>query len=266
MFGVLSLVTDLMNSHLVQMLGASLGINWVGWAVATFLHTEKFYDLTGSATFILISHFSHSRSIMTSRQNLSSYMVFAWACRLGTFLFMRVLKDGKDNRFDKARDDPAMFFKFWTIQAIWVWVTLLPTLLLNTERRNPPLGPRDYIGWTIWGLGFLIECVADMQKSIFKSNPENSGKFIQSGLWSVSRHPNYFGEISLWFGLYIAASSSFKGVQYLSVLSPVFVMLLITKLSGIPLLEKAGMKKWGMTAEYQKYLEDVPVLVPFIKT
>jgi steroid 5-alpha reductase family enzyme len=263
---MLGWLSPLLENHLVQMLGASLGINWVGWAISAFFHTEKFYDLTGSATFIMLSHFSHSRSAMTSRQNVTSYMVFAWACRLGTFLFMRILKDGKDNRFDKARDDPSMFFKFWTVQALWVWVTLAPTFLLNTERRNPPLDTRDYIGWAIWGGGFIMEVVADMQKSVFKTNPDNAGKFIQSGLWSISRHPNYFGEISLWFGLYLSSSSVFRGAQYLSVLSPVFVMLLITKLSGIPMLEKAGMKKWGMTAEYQKYLEDVPVLIPFIKT
>ena len=194
-------------------------------------------------------------------------MIFAWACRLGTFLFIRVLKDGHDKRFDKVRDDPARFFVFWSIQAsdnyyekcifykilflqgVWVWVTLLPTLLLNTERRDPVLGNRDYIGYSLWLVGFLFEVVADMQKSIFRANPDNDvrdsmlyqyhlsinivqGKFISSGLWAISRHPNYFGEILLWFGLYISGSSVFRGYQYLSVVSPVFVGLLITKLSG----------------------------------
>jgi len=146
---------------------------------------------------------------------------------------MRILKDGSDRRFDKARDSPSVLFKFWTIQGLWVFITLLPTLIQNGERRNVPVGTRDYIGWAVWSVGFLFEVVADMQKSIFKANPLNEGKFISSGLWSVSRHPNYFGEISLWFGIYISCSSVFRGVQYLSVLSPVLVMLLITKLSGI---------------------------------
>jgi len=256
----------LLDSHLLKMLATSLAVNWVGWGISAFFHTEKFYDLAGSATFILVSHLSHSQSAMTSRQTVTGYMIFAWACRLGTFLFLRIMKDGKDNRFDKARDDPAVLFKFWTIQALWVFITLIPSLVLNTERRNPPLGRQDYIGWTIWGAGFIIEVVADMQKTLFKLNPDNAGKFIQSGLWSVSRHPNYFGEISLWFGLYISCSSVFRGGQYLSVLSPVFVMLLITKLSGIPLLEQAGLKKWGESAEYQQYIRNVPVLIPFIKT
>eukprot|EP00088_Acartia_fossae_P011112 TRINITY_DN15575_c0_g1_i1.p1 TRINITY_DN15575_c0_g1~~TRINITY_DN15575_c0_g1_i1.p1 ORF type:complete len:194 (-),score=25.80 TRINITY_DN15575_c0_g1_i1:177-758(-) len=193
-------------------------------------------------------------------------MVFAWACRLGSFLFVRIMKDGEDKRFDRAKESPSVMFKFWTIQAIWVFVTLLPTLMLNSERRNPPIGTRDYIGWGIWAGGFLIEVIADAQKTYFRNDPANKGKFITSGLWSVSRHPNYFGEISLWFGLYISASSVFSGAQYFSVISPVAVMLLITKLSGIPLLEKAGMKKWGDNPEYLKYIQDTPSLIPFIKT
>ena len=108
-----------------------------------------------------------------SRQNVHSWMIFAWACRLGTFLFMRVLKDGQDRRFDKARDSPATFFVFWSIQGIWVWITLLPSLILNTERRDPPLATRDYLGWTLWTVGFLFEVVADMQKSIFRADPKN---------------------------------------------------------------------------------------------
>ena len=108
-----------------------------------------------------------------SRQNVHSWMIFAWACRLGTFLFMRVLKDGQDRRFDKARDSPATFFVFWSIQGIWVWITLLPSLILNTEKRDPPLATRDYLGWTLWTVGFLFEVVADMQKSIFRADPKN---------------------------------------------------------------------------------------------
>eukprot|EP00090_Calanus_glacialis_P025718 TRINITY_DN4033_c0_g1_i1.p1 TRINITY_DN4033_c0_g1~~TRINITY_DN4033_c0_g1_i1.p1 ORF type:complete len:264 (+),score=68.22 TRINITY_DN4033_c0_g1_i1:34-825(+) len=263
---MLGIIMNVFDSHIFQMFATSIGINWVGWAASAVLHTEKFYDLTGSLTFILLSHLSHNRSAMNTRQNLQGWFVFAWACRLGTFLFMRILKDGSDKRFDKARDSPSMLFKFWTIQGLWVFITLLPTLLQNNERRAVPIGRRDYIGWTIWGVGFLIEVVADLQKSIFKANPVNDGKFITTGLWSLSRHPNYFGEISLWFGIYISCSSVFSGAQYLSVLSPVMVMLLITKLSGIPLLEQQGLKKWGHLAEYKKYLEDVPVLIPFIKT
>jgi len=261
MLEVLSLVLE---SQWVQLLTVSMVVQWGAWSVAAFFKTEKFYDLVGSATFLLVSQLSYGRSAMTARHTVTSFLVFTWACRLGTYLFLRVIKQGRDNRFDEAKNDPAMFFKFWTVQGLWVFITLIPVITLNTSTRNPPLGPRDYIGWAVWSLGFLIEVVADMQKSIFKSNPINEGKFIQSGLWSVSRHPNYFGEICLWFGLYISGSSVFRGAQYLTVASPIFVMLLITRLSGIPLLEASGLERWGSDAQYQSYIRDVPVLVPFI--
>jgi len=256
----------LWKNDLLQLLYTSVGIQWVGWAISAYFHTEKFYDLTGSATFLLISQLSYNRSIMSRRQSIQSWMVFAWACRLGTFLFIRVLKEGGDKRFDKARDSPAVLFKFWTLQGLWVFVTLLPTLILNAERRDPPLGRQDYIGWSMWVIGFLMETVADAHKSYFRADPANKGKFIQSGLWTISRHPNYFGEILLWFGLYVSSSTTFKGLQYLAVLSPVFVMLLITKVSGIPLLEAAAQKRWGNDPDYKKYVENTPVLIPFIKT
>ena len=191
-------------------------------------------------------------------------MVMAWACRLGMFLFARVLQDGKDSRFDVIKQVPRRFFTAWTIQGFWVFITLLPTLLLNDNPRDKPLGAQDWIGWSLWAIGMGLEMLADYQKSAFKRLPENQGKFITTGLWSISRHPNYFGEMMLWAGLYITASSVFRGYEYVSVLSPVFVCLLITKLSGVPMLEKSGLKRWGHLPEYQEYLRSTPVLVPFL--
>lgn len=141
-------------------------------------------------------------------------------------------------------------------------VTLLPTLILNSKQRDTPIGVRDYTGWVMWAVGFFFETIADYQKSSFRNNPQNSGKFINSGLWSLCRHPNYFGEILLWIGLYISASSTFKGWEYGSVISPVFVWGLVTHVSGVPLLERAGLKKWGSDPAYLKYLKDTPSLMP----
>jgi len=260
------MIDFLWTNEILRLFYISIGVQWIGCTLAVLLHTEKFYDLTGSLTFLLLSHLSYDKSNKSRRQTVQSWMVFAWAVRLGLFLFIRIMKDGEDKRFDKAKQNPSVMFKFWTVQGIWVFVTLLPTLLLNSSRRNPPIGSRDYIGWAIWTIGFVFEVVADAQKTYFRTYPANKGKFITTGLWSISRHPNYFGEISLWFGLYISASSGLSGLGYLSVLSPILVMLLITKVSGIPLLAAAGKKKWGEDPEYQRYVENTPVLVPFIKT
>lgn len=256
--------SNFFSSNMGQLLAIDMGIQWTGWIASSILKTEKFYDLTGSATFILLSYLSNEWGNKSPRSVIQSNMVMAWACRLGMYLFTRILKDGKDKRFDKARENPSVLFVYWTIQGMWVFITLLPTLMMNQETRVRPIGTQDYIGWGLWGLGFVIEVVADFQKTMFRNLPANEGKFIKSGLWSISRHPNYFGEIMLWFGLYISASSVFRGNQYFAVLSPIFVHLLITRLSGIPLLEKAALKKWGNLPEYQEYLKNTPVLVPFL--
>jgi len=253
------------EGHWLAALGLSLGVQWLAWPLACFFRTEKFYDLTGSLTFLLVSHLSYSWSSRSLRHTIASYTVLAWACRLGTFLATRVIKDGGDKRFEKVKHEPARFLVWWTVQGVWVFVTLLPTILLNSSRRAPALGPRDWLGGALWAAGFVIEVVADLQKSMFRADPANSGRFIQSGLWSLSRHPNYLGEILLWFGQYLACSSVFRGWEHLSVASPVMVMLLITRVSGIPILEASGLARWGGEAEYQRYLREVPSLVPFLR-
>ncbi|KAM9752935.1 uncharacterized protein ACNS7B_009235 [Menidia menidia] len=256
----------IMGSTLVKCAATDLGIQWAGWALAAAFKTEKFYDLAGSGTFILLAHLSRIwGGARHTRQKVQTGLVTAWGLRLGTFLFMRIMKDGHDRRFNNVRDSPGTFFVYWTIQALWVFGTLLPTLMLNSEKRYVPLGARDYIGWTIWGLGFATEAIADQQKWNFKRDPDNAGKFIQSGLWGYSRHPNYFGEILQWSGLWLSASSVMEGPQYLSVASPLFVWFLLRYVSGIPILEKQAMKKWGSDPAFQEYVKNTPLLWPWAK-
>lgn len=253
----------IMGSALVKCALTDVAIQWTGWAVASACKTEKFYDFTGSVTFILLAHLSRIwGGAKHVRQNVQSGLVTAWALRLGTFLFMRILKDGHDRRFNNVRDSPGTFFVYWSIQAVWIFVTLLPTLMLNSERRDVPLGWRDYVGWGVWGLGFAVEAIADQQKWQFKSDPDNAGKFIRSGLWAYSRHPNYCGEILQWTGLWLSASSVMGGAQYFSVASPLFVWFLIRYVSGVPLLEKQAMKKWGSDPAFQNYLKNTPIMWP----
>ncbi|KAM3933113.1 uncharacterized protein RB166_000998 [Leptodactylus fuscus] len=241
----------------------SLVIQWILWAVAALLHTEKFYDLAGSGTFILLSHLSLQwTGIKYLRQQFQTGLITVWGLRLGTFLFLRILREGHDRRFNKVRDNPGTFFVYWTVQGIWIFVTLLPSLILNLEKRNKPLGLTDYLGWTLWAVGFLIQAIADQQKWSFKSDPDNAGKFIQSGLWAYSRHPNYLGEILQWTGLFLAASSVLSGYQYLSVISPIFVWFLLNYVSGIPILERQAMKRWGEDPAYKSYMQRTPVLWP----
>ncbi|XP_060677062.1 uncharacterized protein si:ch211-210c8.6 isoform X2 [Hemiscyllium ocellatum] len=213
-----------MGSILVKCAMIDLTIQWVLWAAASILQTEKFYDLAGSGTFIFLTHLSYRwNGTSYHRQKIQSTLVTVWGLRLGLFLFLRVLKEGRDRRFNEVRTSPKLFFVYWTLQ----------------------------------------ETIADQQKWNFKSHPDNVGKFIQTGLWAYSRHPNYFGEILQWTGLFISASSVMKGVDYVSVLSPIFLWYLLTHVSGIPILEKQAMSRWGHDPTYLQYVRNTPALWPF---
>ncbi|CAF1313316.1 unnamed protein product [Rotaria sordida] len=184
---------------------------------------------------------------------------------LGIFLFYRILKTGKDSRFDHMRNSPFKLFITWMMQDIWVIMTLLPTFYLNQKQIDKPLIKTDYIGWSIWLFAFIFEIIADKQKMSFKNNPNNKSKFIDIGLWKYSRHPNYFGEISTWLGLYISSSHILVGYERLfGIFSPIFVTLIISFLSGITILEKQAMKIYGNDPTYHIYRKQTPVLIPFI--
>ncbi|CAL4065440.1 unnamed protein product [Meganyctiphanes norvegica] len=240
-------------------------IQWVLGGIAVLKQTERYYDLAGSSTFLLLAYLNFQWNTDDHpRQVIQTGCICLWAFRLGSFLFTRVLKAGEDKRFTKIRVDPRRFFVAWNIQGVWVILTLLPSILGVSSTQQPPLVLRDYIGWSMWTVGFVTEVLADYQKTKWRNDPANKDKFITVGLWSISRHPNYFGEIMLWFGLYISASATFSGLEYLTVLCPVFNYLLITKLSGIPMLERYAEKKWGSSPQYQAYVRDTPALVPFL--
>jgi len=260
-----SLIAFVNDNNIARLACLDFGIQWTLWVFSAILHTEKFYDLAGSCTFLALVYlaFSWSRA-QSGPQWVQRNMVMLWAVRLGLYLFVRVMKDGGDKRCNKARDRPTVLLVYWTLQGVWVLVTLLPTLVMMEAPSSGRTTTQHYVGWAMWLVGFLFELLADYQKSVFRNDPANKGRFIQSGVWSISRHPNYFGEILLWFGLYVSASVGWSGARHLLVLCPVLDYLLISRLSGIPPLEAAGRRRWGAEAAYNKYLATVPELVPFV--
>lgn len=259
------LSSEMFSSPYAKAAILDLGIQWILCAISTILKTEKFYDLAGSSTFIyLIWQVLSWSGQYNNRQVIQSSCITAWAARLGLFLFTRVLREGGDSRFNKVRDKPSLMLLYWTIQGLWVYMTTLPTLMLNSTKENPPLTWKDYLGWSIWTAGFCIEVVADYQKSVFRSNPANHKKFITTGLWSIVRYPNYLGEILLWFGLFLPASSIMRGWQYLSITSPLFVAYLLTRVSGIPIQEIQAKKRWLNDPAFQAHVAKTAKLIPYI--
>lgn len=248
------------------MVGVAFLIQWIAFIPAFLFQTEKFYDITGTVSYVSVAIIS---LIVSSRFDLRSILVTAlvtiWTVRLGTFLLKRVLSSGKDDRFDDIKPSFARFLLTWTLQGLWVSFTVSAALAVVTSNISKVIDLFLVIGLAVWLFGFIFEAVADAQKNRFRADPVNKGKFIHSGLWSLSRHPNYFGEITLWLGIAIIALPVLQGWQWVTMISPIFVTLLLTKISGVPMLEKKAETKWGGQADYEAYKKRTPVLLPRLK-
>lgn len=253
--------------------GLAFAIQWLAFVPAYLRRTERFFDLTGSVTYVLVT----TMAVLLSpppdtRGTLLFALVVTWAARLGTFLSRRVRSTGRDARFDEIKPSLLRFLSVWTLQGLWVSLTAAAamaaiTSLQRVSDANAQPGSLDLdafiiSGLLVWVVGFSIEAVADAQKSRFRANPANKDSFIRSGLWSWSRHPNYFGEITLWTGVAIIALPVLQGWQLLTLVSPLFVFVLLTRVSGIPLLEKRADENWGGRQDYEEYKARTSQLVP----
>ena len=252
-------------------LSASFLVHWIIFIPSFLAKTEKFYDITGTLAYLITLYLA---SVLTSYSSGASLeprtliiigMVSFWALRLGIFLFIRVLKVGEDRRFREAKKSFSKYLVWWTMSALWVFLTTANALTLIVNNKKLVNQPIFYLGLLIWFIGILFEIIADEQKRRFRLNEKNRGKYISSGLWSISRHPNYFGEIILWIGIAIISLPTLSGFQYVTLISPLFIYLLLTRISGVNLLEESSDKKWGDLPEYEQYKRETPVLMPFIK-
>ena len=241
----------------------SFAINWLSFFPANFYKTEKYYDLMGSLTYVTLITVACFLSLPVDlRSGLIAMMVMFWAIRLGSFLFFRVRRDGGDRRFDRIKNSPLRFFMAWTLQGVWALFTSASALVILTNENRVPLDVFALIGIAIWLIGFAIEVIADQQKRAFRKSVANKDRFIASGLWAWSQHPNYFGEILMWTGITIVSLPLLIGWQWVTVVSPFFVALLLIRVSGIPMLEEHANKKWRHEPAYVDYCAAVPKLIP----
>ncbi len=277
-FIILFLVVSAVESNAVVLNGYStvlhcavicIGIQWIAWIPASIWKTERFYDLTGGLTYLVVVVFSLWSGSQfeppSLREIIVSALVIVWSLRLSSFLYFRIHRTGKDGRFDRLKTSPIRFLVPWTLQGLWVFLTMVVVIVINNqENASPALGVWDWIGLLLWITGFGIEVIADNQKTVFNSDPKNKDKWIDSGLWSYSRHPNYFGEILLWTGISFFGVSCFTGLERVAWISPIFIYILLTKISGTPILDRRALEKWGHEPEYQKYRDETPALFPRI--
>lgn len=245
--------------------GAAFLIQWLAFVPAYLKQTERYYDLTGSLTYLSITAFILFATAQQHeiRSLILGAMVIVWAARLGSFLFIRISKDGSDNRFDQIKPNPLRFLAAWTVQGLWVTITASAAFVAMLSQNAVPLSWIGYTGIAIWILGFGIEVIADQQKRTFKKTQSQTGhSFIHTGLWAYSRHPNYFGEILLWLGVALVAFPVLSGWAHVALISPVFVFVLLTRVSGIPLLEKSADARFSGDRLYEIYKAQTPVLFP----
>lgn len=244
---------------------AAFAVQVLVYIPSAIARTERFFDATGSATFILVTVGVVLLSPSPDARSLAlAAMVIVWAVRLGSFLFIRIHRSGSDDRFDAIKVNPLSFLRVWIMQGLWVSITAAAAWIAIASGDQRGFDVFAVVGIVVWAVGMLIEVVADAQKTAFKADPANKGRFIRTGLWSRSRHPNYFGEILAWIGVAVVAAPVFEGWQWIGLLSPVFVILLLTRVSGVPLLEKKADERWGGDADYEAYKTATPVLVPMI--
>ena len=240
----------------------SFVLHWIIFIPSFAFQTEHYFDLTGSISYLsAVALAFYLNPSVDPRDLLIGLLIVVWAVRLGSFLFMRVKQDGKDDRFTIMKTQFHWFLMTWTLGGLWVFLTMAAGLAAITSDTTQPFGLMAYLGLALWIFGFSIEVIADRQKRVFKKNQQKDKEFITSGLWAWSRHPNYFGEITLWIGLTLIALPVLSGWQLVTLISPVFVYILLTKISGIPLLENRGMKKWGSDPEYIDYVNRTPALM-----
>jgi len=279
-------------SRIIPPLATAYGVQAFFALIFVPQHNEKYYDFGGAVGFLATTfsslYYPSLRESYVSgkflplpplrsfapRQLLLSAALSIWTMRLGSFLLQRALKAGGDSRFDEVKHQPSKFTFYWFMQATWTLLVGLPVYLSNTIPANahPPLGVRDYAGFALFIGSFAFEALADRQKTVWRhkrDSKEHDEKFITSGLWSISRHPNYVGEVGIWAGIWALSTTAFqtpyfpRGTVAVAAISPIFTYFLLRKLSGVPPLERAGDKKYGNDPKWQEYKRTVPVFWPW---
>jgi steroid 5-alpha reductase family enzyme len=250
-----------MTESLLLTFGISLLIQAVLFAFAATLKTDKVTDLSYGLSFVLIAIALLRRGDPGQRPQLAlALMVILWGLRLAGYLLFRIVHMGRDKRFDGVRENFVRFLRFWLFQGIAVWVIMLPVIVWFDSPG--PWHALMTVGAIVWAAGLAIEAIADAQKFAAKSRPGGDARWMATGLWRYSRHPNYFGELLVWWGIFLFVVRDLTLVERLSVIGPLAITVLLLRVTGIPTLEASAAKKWGDNPDYQAYVARTSRLVP----
>lgn len=253
-----------LDSHFLALTAiVTVGYQLLFFIITALLKIDKVTDFAGSTNFVILGILTLVlKGTWHFRQIVLTTLVLIWGLRLGIFLLMRILQWGEDHRFDEMRSNIGKLAVFWIFQAVWVWTVSLPVTIVNASERNPSIKAQDIIGWIMWLVGLIVEATADQEKLMFKNSAANRGKWCSVGVWKYSRHPNYFGEILLWWGVFLASTPVLKDAEWLVIFGPIFLTLLLLFVSGIPLLEDSADRKYNSSGDYRVYKLTTSPLIP----
>ena len=224
------------------------------WLLSLVLKTASIVDIVWGLGFVITSWvLALTIDGDSTRQILLAVMVGAWGLRLGGYLAKRNIGHGEDWRYKAMRKKKGARFGLislvtvFGLQGVLMWVVSLPVMFGNSD-ATPGVGPLAVIGVMVWAVGLSFEAVGDWQLAKFKKDPNNAGKVMQTGLWSLTRHPNYFGDALLWWGIGIVGAETGTGV--VGFIGPVVMTVFLLRVSGVPMLERSLMKRREGYAEY----------------
>ena len=244
-----------MTVTLTAALAAVVAMQVVVWAISVRRSDASIVDIAWGLSFVLMAWVGFATGDGASgRSWLLAVLVSLWGLRLAVYLARRNLPHGEDQRYAAMRRKRPDTFAVWSLGSVFLlqaglaWVVALPVTLAMSDPTPATLSPLTWVGVALWAVGVFFESVGDAQLARFKADPANKGKVMDRGLWRYTRHPNYFGDFCVWWGLFVVAAET--GRALIGVIGPVLMSVLLTRVSGKDLLEKTIGRRRPGYAEY----------------